>query len=167
MPKVGVLNHPQRAKIDKMIAEGTPLSVIARSVNPPLHRITISRYCNHDLRPVTNPLQHIAKCFEDNDVQIVAKNQDDLQAAMTQVNSGLAAASPFLARLAKLDKYEDFGFSQAVENKKPSEIALMLNAATKRIELGASLSGVLSTPGGAHVQVDARSLTVVVPNGKR
>lgn len=164
---VGVLNHPQRSKIDRMILDGIGDRTIAKTVDPPLNRSTVLRYRRTVVRNSVQPVAAVTKVLRDNGLLAPDASPEKIQAAVVKSAEGLAAASPFLARLAQFDKYESFGFEQAVENKKPSEIAMLLNAATKRVELAASLSGVLSTPGGAHVQVDARSLTVVVPNGKR
>lgn len=167
MPSIGVRNHPERDKIDKMILDGKPDRLIGEAVIPRLSRDCILRYRKTVCAQAVRPAAHVAKVLQDVGLIREDASNAELTAAVAKSAEGLAAASPFLARLAEFDFAEHTGISQAIGNTKPSEIAQMLNAITKRVELAASLCGVLSTPGGATVQVDARSLTVVVPNGKR
>ena len=163
MPAIGVHNHPQRAKIDAMIVQGIPLARIARSVNPPLDRSTISRYRDTVLTPGMNPLQAITKALADNNIHVSPENQASVHRAVGQAAATVAAASPFLARLAEYDDIERAGVREMYETKDFRNLPNMLNSATRRVEVAARISGVIDAP-SAH---SGNTIVFILPESQQ
>lgn len=164
MPHLGVLNHPQRDRILQMILEGISDNKIARTVDPKLHRATVGRWRRHVAQQALQPVQAVTKSLQDKGLLVDNVSQDDLRDVEAEVSTKFTLARPFLARLAKYDEIEEKGVRQAGAAQDFKGLSNMLNSATKRVEVAAKLAGVIDS-GGMSVAIDARCITVVVPNG--